>query len=57
MRIRFIKTLSTSRQVFRGGKEYDVSDQDASEYVVKDLAVEVKPKPVESNLPRQATKK
>jgi hypothetical protein len=42
MRILFIKTFATDRVVFRRGKEYDVSEPEAGEYIEKQLAEEVK---------------
>jgi len=41
-KIRFTKTLATSRQTFRRGHEYDVTDSQATEYVAKGIATDVK---------------
>lgn len=38
MRIRFIQTLSTERQVFEAGKDYEVNDADALRYINSGVA-------------------
>jgi len=47
MKIRFTKTLSTTRQVFRRGHEYDVEDATARQYIGAAVAEQV-PAPVET---------
>lgn len=41
-KIRFTKTLATSRQTFRCGHEYDIAGDEASEYIAKGIAETVK---------------
>jgi len=58
MKIRFIQTLSTSRECFRRGKEYDLDGAEAAEYLAKGLAVEADaPQPPTVEVPATAPKK
>ncbi|HEV7299250.1 MAG TPA: hypothetical protein VGN72_07790 [Tepidisphaeraceae bacterium] len=38
MKITFQQTFSTERQLFRGGKEYDVTDAQGAEFVASGIA-------------------
>lgn len=41
MRIRFIQTVSTSREVFRRGKDFDLPDVEAAPFIRNGVAVDV----------------
>lgn len=41
MKIRFIRTLSTTRAVFRRGHEYEVEDAEAKQYLTASVAEQV----------------
>ena len=43
MKIRFLRTLSTDRQVFRRAREYDVPDSEANELIEKRIAAPSSP--------------
>jgi len=45
MKIRFIKTLSTTRQVFRRKHDYDLEDAEAHYYIAAGVAEAIAPPP------------